>query len=431
MGALVFSGVLIIIGLLLYFSKYKGYILHYLLFWVCFAPLLYHLFIGFGEEIEYFEMIQWAKYLGLFIFIISVFKNRGEQFSILYLLLAIVFVYALFLGLIRGTSIFSSVKFVFGSFFELMVFMGIYNTPIKRKSLLRFIRLILWIEIVCVFIEALTGFSFYPQPDDIRVRITGSFYNSNLCAEFLSVLLFVIIYLDAKKEGRISAKNWVLFIIISIIVFYSGIRMALLCHALIGFLFVYSIYKDRVNKRTLIASGVIIAGVIFIASKYWLSNADVTYDSEVTSAAQRQNVLASVFLQEGYLNEQTTMYYTVFVLSYFPDNPIFGPGLLFQSPAGYGGVVSVEEANLTDCTLALRICETGLIGVLLFFLIYYNVLRKLCGNSKGARLVFYFMLIVTITDPGIFFLGNYLGFISLVLIEKKDELSQRRLKKVL
>jgi hypothetical protein len=207
--------------------------------------------------------------------------------------------------------------------------------------------------------------------------------------------------------------------------------MALLCHALISFLLVYFIYKDKVNKTSLLASGLILAAVLIWGSKYWLSNADVTYDSEVTSAAQRQNVLASIFLQEGYLNEQTTMYYTVYVLSYFPDSPIIGPGLLFQSPKGYGGVVSVEEANLTDCTLALRICETGLIGVLLFFLIYYNVLRKLCGNTKGARLVFYYMLIVTITDPGIFFLGNYLGFISLVLIEKSDGLSQRRLKTVL
>ena len=249
MGALVFSGVLLIIGLLLYMSKYKGYILHYLIFWVSFAPLLYHLFIGLGEEIEYFEMIQWAKYLGLLFFIISVFKNRGKQFSIFYLLLAIVFIYAIFLSAIRGTSAFSSVKFVFGSFFELMVFMGIYNTQIKKESLLKFIRIVIWVEVACVFIEALTGHSFYPQPDDVRVRITGSFYNSNLCAEFLSVLLFVIIYLDAKKEGRISVKNWVLFVIISIIVFYSGIRMALLSHALMGFLLVYFVYKDKVKKQ--------------------------------------------------------------------------------------------------------------------------------------------------------------------------------------
>lgn len=425
MEAVLYGGFLLLIGVFIYLSKLRGYIVHYFLFWVCFSPLIYHLIFGFTDDALYFVIIQWARYLGIVLFILQFTRNKTSKGGLIFVLLVIAFLYSVFLSVYRGTSITSTIKFVFGTYFDLIILLGIIDVPARSRSLFKFIKGIIYIQVICAVFQMLTGSTFYPKPPENNM-VTGTFYGANLMAEFISVLLYVVLYLESYTKGRISSQNWFLLLAVTIVVFFTGIRMALVSHVLISAILLYLIFGVRINKKVLILGGAFGVIVLYFVFSGYLSTADVTYDSNVTSAAERQNVLASVFLDEDYLSEHTTMYYTVFVLSFFYLNPIFGPGLLYQNATGYGGVINMESQSLTDCTLALKICESGLIGVLLFILIYYYVLHKLCDKSKGAKLVFYYMLIVSITDPGIFFIGNYLGFIALILIEKQNELFKAR-----
>lgn len=437
MAAIVFGACLFVVGTLLYFSKYKGYLLHYLILWISLVPLLFHWLVGFTEESQYYELIQWSKYLGVFLFLLTFYKNRTiHGYGTVYILLAIVLCYSAFLSLYRHTSPIETIKYVFGAFFELMVLLGLSTIRIHSASLLRLIRVLLWIEILFVFFELLTGRVLFWQTDGVvGVEAAGTFRGSNIMAEFVTVMLYALIYNESKQDSRITARNWVLFLFVSVIIFLSGVRMALLAHLLISCVLIAKIYRlgERFKRHTvpILFLGGLAAALVYYGFSHYLASSEVTYDTQVTSAVERQNVLASLFLQEGYLSEHTTMYYSIYVLSFFPQNPILGPGLLFKSSSGYGGVVNETVGNLTDCTLALHICEGGIVGALLFILIYFFVLRDICFKSWGARIVFYYLILITITDPGIFFIGNYLGLIALVLIEKRHELPKRRLKTLL
>lgn len=433
---LVYSIILYVFGFVLFISKKKEFILSYLILWVCFAPLLYHLIIGFDDVSNYYNIIQWAKYLGLTIFLFS-FKIRNIKFfSILYVLLFIVLLYSIFLSLYRGVSIFSTVKFVFGSFFEVLILLGLYKSKINKDSLVKLFNFILIVEVFFAIFQYFTGFRFYPVYNDIAgAEVSGTFIGANLLSEFVPLILYVLIYIEDYKKRRISAYHWVLFFLVSFMVFISGVRMALICHTLISTILVIKVYRlNLLFKRNpipmiVISSILVYFGYMVFSS--FLGQSEVSFDNQVSSAVERQNVLTSIFLQDDYLSEHTTLYYTFFVLSFLPNNPIFGPGLLYMSPSGYGGVVNSTSSALTDCTMAIYICESGIIGVLLFILIYTQLIKKLCHNSFGAKLLLAYLLILTITDPGIFFVANYLIFISLILIGKQNELSTTGFKKVL
>ncbi len=441
MQTLFFNIVLLILGVGIYLSKYRGYIVHYLLSWVCFAPFIFYIVFGLENDDQYYGIIQWAKYLGLLIFVIQTAKYLFSKkrktkritvtWGILYVLLVIILFYSVFLAVVRRASLWNTVMYNFGAYFDLMILLGFYWIRIFKKSLLRFCKTVLWIEVIIALFQLVTGVSFINYSVVEGIGMTGTFAGANLLAEFISVLFFVVIYLESRKTGRVSLGNWVLFVLVTIITFFSGIRMALLSHLLIAVLLFYHIYGLRIKKKTLIAGVLVVAGIVAIVFTNYLSDASVTYDSQVSSAVERQNVLASIFLDSDYLSEHTTMSFTLYVLSFFPQNPVLGPGLLFTSATGYGGVVNAAGANLTDCTLALHVCEGGIIGIVLFVLVYFLLLKKICKNSTGAWLVFLYLLIVSITDPGLFFIGNYLGFAALILIEKRHVIFKTRPQQVL
>ena len=127
-----------------------------------------------------------------------------------------------------------------------------------------------------------------------------------------------------------------------------------------------------------------------------------------------------------FAEEQTTLGLSYIVLYSLPDNPLFGPGKLLQS-GGYGGFISRENGNDTDATLAIYICETGIIGVLLLLIVYYIVLKKVGNNNILSNLIFLFLSLITIADAGLFFIGNMIPlFISMQVsdFEPNEECSE-------
>ncbi len=433
-----YSIFLYLFGLFLFFSNNKKYVINYLLLWVCFAPLLYHVTIGLDDDIQYYNIIQWARYLGLTIFLVKTIGGKYKSFKSFYILLFFFLLYSIFLSVERSTSISSTVKFVFGSFFDLMILLGLYGIEVHKRSLISLMNITIIIEFACSIYQYISHTRFFPHTSGVSgIEISGTFMGANLMSEFVALLLYVVICIDSCKGCGISTKNIILIILVTIVEFISGVRTALISHILIlTVLFVY-FYKDKfVTKKSKFRLVILLLVFFAIAGSFFFSyinTADVTYDINVTSASERQNVITSIFIEDNYFSEHTTFYYTIYVLSFFSMNPILGPGLLYKSTSGYGGLVNTAAGNLTDCTLALYICESGIIGIIFFIIIYRELFKKLAKGSFGPKLLFYYMIIITITDPGIFFIANYLVFIALLLIEKQErnELSKRRLQEVL
>lgn len=423
---LIYSVILYLIGLFIYFKdSHITNLVVYMIVWIAFGPLLYHVAIDVIEEEQYYNIIQWVKYLGWSILLFEIPKMlKGERQRIVLLLTVLMaFTYCFFNAFYRGGNFMGSLKFTFGCYLDVLFLVSILDKIINIKRIVKLLRYILYFEIIIGLFEILLSFSFYPSNSEVvGTELTGSFIGANIYAEFLSLVLFFVMYADGVKTKRITPLNFVLFIFVTIIVLYSGVRMALISHILFFGILLICIYsKNKViirYKRPVITIGCILCFLFVTVISTYISNSEVSYDSQVSNSLERQNVLVSIFLNDDYLLEHTTLSLSAIALSFFDLNPLFGPGLFFSSPAGYGGMINQTSSNYTDCTLALYLCEVGIIGIVFFLLTYYSVLFKICKSNYGPNLAFLYLLVVTVTDTGIFFFGNYLIFITLVLYSR-------------
>lgn len=421
----VISVFFLVLGLLLFIFKDKTYF-YYVLTWLFFFPFL----VNFGFKLQtdtYYNLLAWCNYYNSLVFVILVYKNNKRTsvdrwiWAILCIML-LLFVYSVFLAKVRNTGVVENVKYMYSNFSNIFFLINIFLI----KPSLRKIRICAYytfvIELIVAFFQMFGFFKYSVAEDEGMANlsiVTGTFIRNNIFAEVLTILFLFLLYFQIKSSNKITTKYWIFSMIVFYLVYESGIRTALLAFILaFGCMYFFRPVKLRYMK-TKIAIFAVLLMFSFNSNVKSILSGGMTYDSQVTSSAERQANLLNIFRDKDYLSENTTIYYSIFVLSYFDENPILGPGLLYSNgEAGYGNLVNTRSGNLTDATLAIFICETGLVGLLLFFTIYFLLLFKINEKRKGGFILFFYLILITITDPGLFFLANTCMFFALIYLDK-------------
>lgn len=428
----IISFLLLVIGLILFFYNKKSY-LCYATLWVTFFPFL----INFCFKIQtdsYYNLLAWCNYYNVIVFAVLFFtsirkkaqmrdNNRTKE---VLLVLFLMFVYSIFCAIFRDSDIILNIKYVFSNFSNVFFLLNIILVKPSFLFVKKCLNCVFLLELIVGFLQLFGLFHYQIKIDEGMMNlsiITGTFIRNNIYAEVLSLLFLSIFYIKVKEKCKINIGFWILTAYVFYIVYESGIRTALIAFVLVfSLLYVISIKKKphfKLKVFFLVVSSVVVCS----SDLKSVMSGELSYDSQVESSSERQSNLLNIFRDNEYLAEHTTIYYSIYVLSYFSENPIMGPGLLYSNgKEGYGGVVKTSEGNLTDASLAIYICETGIIGILLFCVLYYVILHRINMDNIGAYLLFIFLLLITITDPGLFFLPNVLIFFLLIYYDNFKKL---------
>lgn len=398
-------------------NRYCGqYLLHYLLLWFCFAPVMFNLIYTIEVE-DYYKILSWAIYFSYAIALLEVaqFGVNDHWQGILILCVVGLIVYYVSLSFLRGTSFIDSLKYITSNLGFIISLLFIFNKGCELDSLIRLIRIIVVFELILALLQPLGDlFNFHAalNGDDVMTAmVNGTFIRNNVFIEFLTPLVMILVYYDYKQNQNISPQSVIIVLLLFYITYNSGVRTALVAVIPIIIYVFYSIlgYRFKTKKGRILAM-LFFGFCIFTVYSFFQSLAEetgITYTKNATDSSERQAVLLSMLNDADFAENQTTLGLSFVVLSSFPENPLLGSGKLFQGN-GYGDFINMNEGNVTDATLAIFLCETGLLGIMLLSFVYYIILTKIGLSHPFPKLVFIYLLIITIADPGVFFMGNML-----------------------
>ena len=220
------------------------------------------------------------------------------------------------------------------------------------------------------------------------------------------------------KNKRITKIMIIELAVILCMVLLSSIRIALIAYLVMIMMFVFDYFRKYIKgfkKYIVYISLIISACLLFSAIQSYSNQIGVTYTKDAENSIERQNILFSIFQDADYLTTHTTFALTYDVLSHFFESPLIGPGLYYVG-SGYAGYINFLEVNRSDATLAIYICEFGVIG-LLFLLFFYSVFIKTYGSDNRYLLyALITLLIVSVTDNGIFYSCNNVLLLLFVLV---------------
>lgn len=420
--AVVYSIILFLVGFIVYRYN-KRYLYHYLLLWTCFGPILLNVF--YTIQTEYYNILTWIIYLGYIIaFDIVVTSGFGNKWTKkVFFLISILVIYYTFLSFIRNTNLIFSLKYITGHVAFLFPLCYICLFKCDVRSLVKLIRIIVFIEFFLALFQPYTdllNFHAALHGDGVMTAfVNGTFIRNNVFIEFITPLVMILVYYEYKIRNKISLGSIFLIIVGLYLTYNTGVRTAIVAIIPIALICFYyrlgSIYK---TKRGRILALLFFFFIIYSGYYYINQLADetgVTYTKNATDSSERQAVLLSMLNDDDFAEQQTTLGLSFVVLSTFKENPLIGSGKLLQGK-GYGGFINIDAGNETDATLAIFLCETGIIGIVLLIMIYLLIIRRHGNGFILTKLIFLYLLIVTISDPGIFFIGNMLTlFISITI----------------
>ena len=429
--AISFCILLLIIGLWVYLD-YRKYIYHYFLLWICFGPVVVSFFYTLNDE--YWQIQTWTVYLSYAIVLIDIVKHGGikDKWARQAVVLVLTFIlYYIILSLLRGAEILKAVRYIVGHFGFLVSLCIISQNPVNSNSLVKLIRAIVFTEILLALVQPYFSFLNYQstmQDEAMTTMVNGTFIRNNVFIEFLTPLVMLLVYYDYIHKKRGLWMDYLLVLLTLFLTYNSGVRTVFLAILPVIFVVIYRLLSLRFKTTR----GKILATIIICLSSYTIygmaqslaEDRGITYTKNAEDSSDRQAVLLSILNDPEFAENQTTLGFTIIVLSTFPDNPIWGPGNMFKGN-GYD-FIKRESGDETDATLAILLCEVGLVGMLLLAIIYYFIISKIGHNEQITRMIFFYLLIVTIADPGLIYFGNMLVlFISMKIsfVEKKKVLA--------
>lgn len=419
---LAFCLFLFIIGVILYYYRNGIFFFHYFFLWILLAPALLSILLDIGRD-DYWEIMAWSSKLGDFALLDS-FINYGRrhyrQLRGMLKCLMLAVAYVAFLIVLRSLPALQYFKYGLECFSIIAGISMFSSRRIDFNSLFKFLRIGFVFELFIGLIQTkVQSFNFnYASSGNEVLYVNGTFCGNNTYIEFLTCLGFLISYIEYKQKGKLSFISLLLSIILAYLVFESGVRMALIAFFIpLGF-FLYEFYKKRKNKKSVVVYvllAVLVALPIVKTAKSFISNSSVTYTRDATSAADRQAVIASIFIDNAYLLEHTTLGLSYSVITALPDNPVLGPGRFFSR--GYNGYSYRDGSSITDATFALFIGEFGIVGLFIIGYMLSILLFRINGKNRGAIVMAIYLIFVSLTDNGIFGAINIFVLVSMIMLE--------------
>lgn len=423
----IISALLLVFGLCLFLFNKKSYI-YYTVAWITIFPFI----VNFGMKVQtdsYYNLLAWCNYYNAIVFVVLFAINilnkykccQFENIKQIVFVLILMFAYSVFCAEARNSGIVLNIKYTFSNFSNILFLLNIYMLQPSWKVAKKSLFFMFYVELVVGLLQMFGLFHYSVEADEGMANlsiVTGTYIRNNIYAEVLSILFLALFYFKVKEKSRIGIFEWLLTLYVFYVVYESGIRTALVAFVLVFGLLYANYLKGKPHFKLKICSFALLAIIAINMDMKAIMSGRMTYDSQVESSADRQSNLLNIFRDNDYLSEHTTIYYSIYVLSFFSENPIMGPGLLYSNgEAGYGGLVNTNAGNITDATLAIYACETGIIGILFMCILYFVILYKMNNRNKGAILLFIYLALTTITDPGLFFLPNTLVLFLLIYID--------------
>lgn len=390
-----------VFGVFISFYRKGKHVITYILFlnvysaWL--TDFIFHL--EPGDESLFDGM---SKYYTYYCFVLFFFirKKTGCDYSLLYAL-GFTSLYFICIYTLRGLSPLVGLKFAISVFGSVLLLFVLIFVRASRNQIRYLVKWNLALQLVIGGFQFLGLLHFYMNIGETFVGtslITGSFTRNNFYAEVISLLLILQCILDYREMGKLTSLSKVFILLVLVMVFATGVRTALVADLIILFLllFVYGRGNSVFKFKLLIGMLVVGVSLFFV---YKIANQGVfIQDNQADNPIERQlNGVREISDRDNM--EMSTIVLTFILWEYYIQSPLFGPGLFFASPNGYGGIVAQETANSTDATILFYMCETGLIGVLFFILIYWLALKKY-NKHKGPYIVFAYIMIISITDAG-------------------------------
>lgn len=405
----------LLIGIFLAFYTNGKYVLPYIIFLNVYSAWVTDFVLPLEEDdCKLFDGI--SKYYTYFCFILYFITKRPriKDYSLL-LAFVLTAVYFVFIFTIRGIGPVVGLKFAVSTFGSVMFFFILLFIYPHKQQVRKLIQWNLIIQLGIGAFQFLGLLHFHMNVDETFVGtdlITGSFTRNNFYAEVVSLLMLLQCTFDYRDYGKLKRSSVILIILVLAVVFATGVRTALLADVIALVVMFFIINKNKTYFKARFFVGMVVLGIVAFSIYQTANQGILTKDREAGGTIERQlNGVREISDVDNM--EVSTVGLTFILWQFFIDSPIIGPGLFYASSSGYGGIISEDTANSTDATILFYMCETGLIGVLCFLLIYMLALKRY-NKFSGAYVIFLYIMLISITDPG--FMGfTYIIYLYIII----------------
>ena len=316
--------------------------------------ILINLFLNFNKIKNCFndlKLINYFFFLFYFLLLISSFLSTNIFFSL-------------------ETSLlyFSYIFFVY-----ILIIIFLENEEYD-KYFLYFGLITFFILSIDAFYEIINGSNLLNY-SAMKGRLAGMFGDRWVLGSYLVRLLPILIGIFLlnynKLQKNIRYFSYIVFILTSIIIIYSGERKALLLLLLYcALIFFYLINKINLTKKILFISSFL----ILFSSPFFVED----YKTRI-----KQNVLHHLTNNNVHENQYYSMYKTSYNM--FLDNPILGIG-----PNNFRNVCHLDDYYLSNFSCNTHphniplqlLSETGILGFLCVYFVFFHFLLKLYAITK-------------------------------------------------
>lgn len=398
-------GICYLIGLFGYLIK-REFVLYYYIIWLAFFPFLLSFFVLDIEQVKYVS--GQANYFLAILFIINTIRMGNYSFSIKGLMLIGTIVFLLLLSSLINSAPFADyLRFAISSLLPVYFISSFIHSfdKFQPASFISFLFFILLFEVGLCFVQ----YNFFIGISPTWLLAAGSFADSNFMWGTFSngnivsmfVTLCYLFILCCYNKDWPSYRKWLFYLTTVAVcwcILFSGIRTYLVLLFVFSSIIVYLKAKNKFFFTIILG-----LGVVFLISAFIVSDYETMASAEKEAGIERQ-IYGISKIASGDDEGSTLSLSTYLLTEYYNPLDLFGKGQLYKK--GYG-LVSLENNNEMDATLALYLVEFGLIT--LFLIVYYLYYQSTIAprayrkkKSTFAKLLFFCCFLSTVTDPGIF-----------------------------
>lgn len=418
-------------GLVIYAIKPQWLFLFWMLTWPILSPILC-LIGGLNDPDSANDFLYrqsgFFAYTFLMIIILNakklgcVFTNNKKVFASLFLLSMYFIIHSLITHF-SVQQIYLNIKTAVYIILPYLVLIIDKRTIPSSKALYILISLIMAVEIVFVYLNNL-GINAYlawyisslefPEYSGLA---TGTFYGSARFPDYCA-MVFMFLTVDFFSRRRIPLYQYIILAVICIIcLLAAGSRLPIALASIILFATVF-LYGKQYKAILLTSVAVGYLGLLFLSS---YSGGEISENDGVNRIV---NGLSGFTQSKKYKDEDhsTVRLSEKLLDEYFWRSPIVGNGRACLGENAYPIADHVSDTSdfKADAHLAFMLVEYGVLGVILYFLLFIRVLKNLTRTNgrhdKRILIVMFFYTILSITEGGLWdsnlFPYAYLYFLS-------------------
>lgn len=396
------------------------------LYWLSLQPIIMPLYVFLftsGLDLDSFDKLYFSYPIGvnlLFIFLFLIKFTQKRLPPVYYRTIIVPIILLLFFLILQGCythfslpSILRTTLLSINTVCPLLLLLIDKKYRPERIVLKKYVCFVIILQVSFCILNYF-GITVYPilnQNESFSNHlISGTFGRYNHMTNYLTTIYLFITYEYFEKK-EISVYIFILFsIAIGLIVLFSGARMSMV---LFGFSIIVFFLLDNI-KRFHIGNLILLFTVLFVGWKY-LIQSEVTSNSEANegTGVERNMSGLSNFLQNDLEDDDSTVSLSFYLLTSYFNNPIVGNGYSYLGDDAYYLNSAINQsAFIADARLAYMIVEYGLVGVLVYLLLYRGIYKSLLISClKEDELIvkvgYIYFFICTLTEGGFFDVGIF------------------------